>query len=88
MIVNGQPYGFYMYDQILKEQLLIAYLSNGAITVTETDNMPIHDRKTLLATLQQAEEAKKKRLKEIEEEHRVRAGKVRSKGRGKGKRKR
>ena len=86
MIVNGQPYGFYMYDQILKEQLLIAYLSNGAITITETDNMPIHDRKTLLATLQQAEEAKKKRLKEIEEERRVKASRVKSKHPKKGKR--
>ena len=86
MIVNGQPYGFYMYDQILKEQLLVAYLSNGAITITETDNMPIHDRKTLLATLQQAEEAKKKRLKEIEEERRVKASRVKSKHPKKGKR--
>lgn len=75
-----------MYDQILKEQLLIAYLSNGAITITETDNMPIHDRKTLLATLQQAEEAKKKRLKEIEEERRVKAGRVKNKHPKKGKR--
>ena len=72
-----------MYDQILKEQLLIAYLSNGAITITETDNMPIHDRKVLLATLQQAEEAKKKRLKEIEEERRVRVSKPKSKSRRK-----
>ena len=86
MIVNGQPYGFYMYDQILKEQLLIAYLSNGAITITETDNMPIHDRKSLLATLQQAEEAKKKRLKEIEEERRVKASRVKSKHPKRGKR--
>ena len=75
-----------MYDQILKEQLLVAYLSNGAITITETDNMPIHDRKTLLATLQQAEEAKKKRLKEIEEERRVKASRVKSKHPKKGKR--
>ena len=76
-----------MYDQILREQLLISYLSEGAITITETNEMPIHDRKVLLTTLQQADEAKKKRLKEMEEESRMKAQSARSRGKS-GKRRR
>lgn len=76
-MIKGQPYGTYMYDQILKEQLLISYLSEGAVTITETNEMPIHDRRVLLETLQQAEEAKKKRIKEIEEENRIKSQQTR-----------
>lgn len=71
-MIDGQPYSFYRYEQILKEQLLIAYLSEGAITITETDNMPIHDRKLLLDTLRQAEEEKKKKLEELKKERAMR----------------
>ena len=71
-MIDGQPYSFYRYEQILKEQLLIAYLSKGAITITETDNMPIHDRKLLLDTLRQAEEEKKKKLEELKKERAMR----------------
>ncbi len=61
-----------MYEQILKEQLIIAYLSKGAITLTETNDMPINDRRILLATLQQAEEDKKKRLEELKQQRQIR----------------
>lgn len=50
---------------------MIAYLSKGAITITETSNMPINDRKILLNTLRQAEDAKKKRLEEIKEQRKL-----------------
>lgn len=71
-IVNGKPYNSFMYEQILKEQLIIAYLSKGAITLTETNDMPINDRRILLATLQQAEEDKKKRLEELKQQRQIR----------------
>jgi predicted transposase YdaD len=64
-MIDGQPYSFYRYEQILKEQLLIAWLSKGAITVTETNDMPIHDRKLLLNTLRKAEEDRQKKLEEL-----------------------
>lgn len=60
-----------MYEQILKEQLIIAYLSKGAVTLTETNDMPINDRRILLATLQQAEEDKKKRLEELKQQKQI-----------------
>lgn len=70
-MVNGKPYHSYKYEQILKEQLLIAYLSKGAITVTETDDMPINDRKIILNTLRQTEEARKKKMEELREQRKM-----------------
>lgn len=65
LVINGKPYKAYQYEKILKEQLLIAYLSKGAITISETDTMPINDRKILLTTLRQAEEDRRKKIEEI-----------------------
>ena len=62
---------FEKYEYILKEQLLIAYLSEGAITVTETDNMPIHDRKLLLHTLRDIADEKKKKREELKQKRRM-----------------
>lgn len=71
MTVNGKPYKSYKYEQVLKELLLIAYLSKGAITVTELNELPINDRKILLTTLRQTEEAKKKKLEELQDKRRM-----------------
>ena len=64
-MIDGIPYSSYKYEQILKEQLLIAYLSKGAVTLSETSDLPINDRKILLTTLRKAEEERKKKLEEI-----------------------
>lgn len=66
-MINGRPYSSYKYEQVLKEQLLIAYLSKGAVTLSETNDLPINDRKILLNTLRQVEEEKKKRIQEIKD---------------------
>ena len=66
-MINGRPYSSYKYEQVLKEQLLIAYLSKGAVTLSETNDLPINDRKILLNTLRQVEEEKKKRVQEIKD---------------------
>lgn len=66
-MIDGIPYSSYKYEQILKEQLLIAYLSKGAVTLSETSDLPINDRKILLTTLRKAEEERKKKLEEIKE---------------------
>lgn len=68
-MINGRPYSSYKYEQVLKEQLLIAYLSKGAVTLSETNDLPINDRKILLNTLRQVEEEKKKRIQEIKDAH-------------------
>lgn len=66
-MIDGIPYSSYKYEQILKEQLLIAYLSKGAVTLSETSDLPINDRKILLTTLRKAEEERKKKLEEMKE---------------------
>jgi predicted transposase YdaD len=71
-MIDGQPYSFYRFEQIRKEQLLISYFSKGAITISETDDMPIHDRKLLLNTLRQAEEERKKKLDELKQSRQYR----------------
>lgn len=70
-MVKGQPYNSYKYEQVLKEQLLLAYLSKGSISVEEVGRMPINDRKILLTTLRQAEEDKKKKIEQLKEEQKM-----------------
>ena len=67
LTIDGQPYKSYMYERVLKEELLIAYLSKGSTSVSEIDEMPINDRKILLLTLRQAEEERKKKIAERQE---------------------
>lgn len=65
-MINGQPYSSWKYEQVLKEQLLIAYLSKGAVTISDTNSMPINDRHVLLTTLKKIEDDKRKKLEEAE----------------------
>ena len=64
-IIKGKPYKVWRYEEILNEQLLIGVLSKGAISLEDTNNLPINDRRILLTTLQKAEEDKAKRLEDI-----------------------
>lgn len=66
-MIEGRPYNSVKYEQILKEQLLISYLSKGAVSISDTSQLPINDRKILLNTLKQVEETKKKRYEEMKE---------------------
>lgn len=60
------------YEEILREKLVIAWLSKGSITVSELDKMPINDRKVYLHELQRADDAKKKAIEEAREQVRQR----------------
>lgn len=71
-MIDGKPYSSHRYEQVLKEQLLIASLSKGAITLSETSQLPINDRKILLNTLRQAKETEKKRIEEMREKRKLR----------------
>lgn len=51
---------------MLKEQLLIGVLSKGAVSLEDTNNLPINDRRILLTTLQKAEDDKARRLEDIQ----------------------
>ena len=65
MMIEGRPYKVWRYQEVLKEQMLIGFLSQGAITLTETNDLPVNDRKILLNTLQKIDNEKSKRREEI-----------------------
>jgi len=67
-MIKGKPYSSYRYEQVLKEELFIACLSKGAVSISEIENLPINDRVILLSTLRQAEEDKKKYLQQLKEQ--------------------
>lgn len=64
LTIHNLPYKSYKYEQTLKEQLLIAYLSKGAVTISEVADMPIPDRKIILSTLRQVQDAVKRNAEE------------------------
>lgn len=66
-MIEGKPLTVLKYESVLKEQLLIGILSKGAVTLSETNDLPVNDRRILLTTLQKAEDEKKRRLEEIRE---------------------
>ena len=65
MIINNKPYKVWKYEEILKEQLLIGFLSQGSCQAEFTNNLPINDRRILLTTLQRVESEKAKKREEI-----------------------
>lgn len=73
LIIKGKPYKVWRYEEILKEQLLIGVLSKGAISIEDTNNLPINDRRILLSTLQKAEEDKARRLEDLQASRNMRS---------------
>lgn len=67
LIIDNKLLKVHKYEEVLKEQLMIGILSKGAIGLSDTNNLPVNDRRILLTTLQKAEEAKAKRMEEIQQ---------------------
>lgn len=65
-MIEGKPLTTRKYEEVLKEQLLIGILSKGAVTLTETNDLPVNDRQILLNTLQKVEDEKKRRLEDMQ----------------------
>ena len=57
--IKGKPYKVFQYEEILKEQMLITTLSQGGISIEDTNNLPISDRVLLLHTLIDMEQQKR-----------------------------
>lgn len=68
LIYKGRPYRYTQYEEILKEQLLITLLSKGGVTISETADMPIVDRKIILKTLQDIETKKAEKREQLKAE--------------------
>jgi hypothetical protein len=73
LTIHNLPYKSYKYENVLKEQLLIAYLSKGAVTISEVADMPIPDRKIILTTLRQVQDAIKRNAEERAESRKFRS---------------
>lgn len=54
---DGRTYKHHKYDEIIKEQVIISYLSKGAISVQELDEMSPYDRKLISDTLKEIKDA-------------------------------
>lgn len=65
MIINGQNLRVLKFNRILDDQLTIAILSKGSITINDTNNMPVSDRQRILKTLIDIEEKKAEEMKRI-----------------------
>ena len=65
MIIDGQTLGSIKFNKILEDQLTISVLSKGAITIADTNNMPISDRQHLLNILVDLEEKKQAELRRL-----------------------
>lgn len=63
-MINGVPFKKYRFEEILREQMLICTLSKGAISIEDTNNLPISDRGFLLKNLYQMEEQRQKAIEE------------------------
>lgn len=48
---NGRTYKSQRYDDIIEEQVLIGYMSKGAIGLSDTDLISPHDRKAVLKSI-------------------------------------
>jgi hypothetical protein len=67
LIINGKTYSAWRYEEIVKEQILITLLSQGGISLNDTRNLPINDRRIILNTLRKVSEDKKKKFEEAKE---------------------
>lgn len=65
MIINGEELRVIKFNKILDDQLTISILSKGAISINDTNNMPVSDRQRILKTLIDIEEKKAEEIKRI-----------------------
>lgn len=68
ILIEGKPLTTHKYEEVLKEQLLIGMLSEGAVTLSDTQDLPVNDRRILLTTLQRVKEERAERIKELREQ--------------------
>ena len=64
-MINGVSLSTKLYNDILDEQTTIAILSNGAISISETNVMPPSDRRRILNNLLDIEKQKADKLHHI-----------------------
>lgn len=66
MIIDGVSLKKRKFDDILDEQTTIALLSKGAISLSETNNMPASDRRRILKNLMDIEHQRQESIRQIQ----------------------
>lgn len=56
---DGRTYKHHKYDNIVKEQVIISYMSNGTISIQDLDEMCPYDRKLVANTLKEIKDEEK-----------------------------
>ena len=64
-MIDGVSLNVRLFNDILDEQTTIALLSKGAISISETNNMPASDRRRILKNLLDIEEKRKQAMQNI-----------------------
>ena len=64
-MIDGVNLNVRLFNDILDEQTTIALLSKGAISISETNNMPASDRRRILKNLLDIEEQRKQAMQNI-----------------------
>jgi len=65
LIIDGVSLNVRLFNDILDEQTTIALLSKGAISISETNNMPASDRRRILKNTLDIEEKRKQAMQNI-----------------------
>lgn len=61
---DGQPYGPQEYKNIFRTQVMISYLSNGSISIADTDALSPFDKDLLLNALMDIKEQERKAIED------------------------
>ena len=64
-MIDGVSLSVKLFNDILDEQTTIALLSNGAISISETNSMPPSDRRRILNNLLEIEKRKSEKLNQL-----------------------
>ena len=64
-MIDGVSLSAKLFNDILDEQTTIALLSNGAISISETNSMPPSDRRRILNNLLEIEKRKSEKLNQL-----------------------
>ena len=65
LMIDGVSLSAKLFNDILDEQTTIALLSNGAISISETNSMPPSDRRRILNNLLEIEKRKSEKLNQL-----------------------
>lgn len=63
-MIDGVNLNVRLFNDILDEQTTIALLSKGAISISETNNMPASDRRRILNNLMDLEDKRREAMKQ------------------------